>query len=97
MSKKTLSSAIELIGSQVELAAQLRFRLPGCRVQQAHISKWLLRSRAEVPPAEYVVPIAEIVGWRVTPHELRPDLYPNPHDALPPGLVAAAQSKAAAT
>ncbi|EJD7033612.1 helix-turn-helix domain-containing protein [Enterobacter hormaechei] len=32
-------------------------------------------------PAERVLPIYGVTG--VTPHELRPDLYPNPTDGLP--------------
>ncbi|MBL2607392.1 Cro/Cl family transcriptional regulator, partial [Klebsiella pneumoniae] len=24
-----------------------------------------------------------VLDWQVTPHELRPDLYPNPTDGLP--------------
>ena len=32
-------------------------------------------------PAERVLPVFEVTG--VTPHELRPDLYPNPTDGLP--------------
>lgn len=35
-----------------------------------------------VPP-DRVIPIAEATGWEVTPHELRPDLYPYPDDGLP--------------
>ncbi|HFU0596181.1 TPA: transcriptional regulator [Escherichia coli] len=34
-------------------------------------------------PGELVVKVAMAVEWRVTPHELRPDLYPNPTDGLP--------------
>ncbi|EBE6237586.1 helix-turn-helix domain-containing protein [Salmonella enterica] len=26
---------------------------------------------------------SECTGWRVTPHDLRPDIYPNPTDGLP--------------
>ncbi|KFK94562.1 MULTISPECIES: YdaS family helix-turn-helix protein [unclassified Serratia (in: enterobacteria)] len=35
-----------------------------------------------VPP-DRVLSIFQVTG--VTPHELRPDLYPNPTDGLPPG------------
>ena len=43
-------------------------------------------------PAERVIPICEIVNWKVTPHELRPDIYPIPTDGIPPEVL---QSKAA--
>ncbi|EEC7772639.1 transcriptional regulator [Escherichia coli] len=36
-------------------------------------------------PAEEVIPACEALGWGVTPHELRPDKYPNPTDGLPCG------------
>lgn len=34
-------------------------------------------------PGELVVRVSKAVDWQVTPHELRPDLYPNPVDGLP--------------
>jgi hypothetical protein len=42
------------------------------------VSKW----RDEVP-SERVIPLCEFVNFRVTPHELRTDLYPHPEDGLP--------------
>ena len=33
-------------------------------------------------PAERVIDVAMLTGWKVTPHQLRPDLYPLPGDAL---------------
>lgn len=41
------------------------------------VSQW------DVTPANRVIKVSEATGWQVTPHELRPDLYPNPTDALP--------------
>ncbi|UDL04002.1 helix-turn-helix domain-containing protein [Marinobacter sp. CA1] len=32
-----------------------------------------------------VLAICEGSRWQVTPHELRPDIYPNPTDGLPAG------------
>ena len=34
--------------------------------------------------AERVLEICSIADWQVTPHELRPDIYPHPDDGLPP-------------
>ncbi|HAN8704295.1 TPA: helix-turn-helix domain-containing protein [Escherichia coli] len=34
-------------------------------------------------PGELVLKVAKAVEWKVTPHELRPDLHPNPTDGLP--------------
>ncbi len=41
-------------------------------------------------PADKVIPLARLVGWEVTPHELSPALYPNPDDGLPDELRGAA-------
>ncbi|MBL1626970.1 Cro/Cl family transcriptional regulator, partial [Klebsiella pneumoniae] len=30
-----------------------------------------------------VLNACRVLDWQVTPHELRPDLYPNPTDGLP--------------
>ena len=42
------------------------------------ISKW----KGGVP-SDQVLKIAQACAWQVTPHELRPDLYPHPEDGLP--------------
>ena len=34
-------------------------------------------------PAERVLDVCRAVDWKSTPHELRPDLYPNTYDGLP--------------
>ena len=39
--------------------------------------------------AERVLKVAEATGWKVTPHEMRPDLYPHPEDGMPRERVAA--------
>ncbi|HIB4694359.1 TPA: transcriptional regulator [Klebsiella pneumoniae] len=46
-------------------------------VSKMAVSLW----RRKGVPAERVLPVFEVTG--VTPHELRPDLYPNPTDGLP--------------
>jgi hypothetical protein len=33
--------------------------------------------------AEYVIPVCESLEWKVSPHVLRPDIYPNAADGLP--------------
>ncbi len=35
------------------------------------------------PPAERVLPICEAAEFKVTPHQLRPDIYPHPQDGMP--------------
>lgn len=44
------------------------------------VSHWKNRDHGVVPP-HFIIPIFKMTG--VTPHELRPDLYPNPTDGLP--------------
>lgn len=37
-------------------------------------------------PDGRVLQLCELVDWIVTPHEVRPDLYPHPDDGLPDAL-----------
>lgn len=43
------------------------------------VSQW------SVVPVDRVIAVCELSGWDLTPHDLRPDIYPNPTDALPQG------------
>lgn len=54
---------------------------------QQTISGWLNKK----VPAEYVIPLSRLLGWQVTPHEIRPDLYPNISDAIPQSEMAKPQ------
>ncbi len=83
MSKQSLLKAVELAGSQVNLARGIRDRVPGSKIGQVHVWGWLNQVKIEVPPADVVLPIADFLEYRMTPHEIRPDLYPNPTDAVP--------------
>lgn len=84
MSKESLKKAVELSGGQAHLARAIRSRLPGSKIGQVHVWGWLNSVKMEVPPAEVVIAIAEACEWKITPHELRPDIYPNLCDGLPP-------------
>lgn len=46
------------------------------QVSQQTVFKWLNRR----VPAERVIPLCELMNWQITPHDLRPDLYPHPTD-----------------
>lgn len=83
MSKETLQKAVAIAGGQVQLAAGIRERVQGSKIQQSHISGWLNSVKMEVPPAECVIAICETCDWNITPHELRPDVYPNATDGMP--------------
>ena len=65
---KAIDKAINKAGTASRLAELLT-------VSPMTVSHW--RNRYE----DRVLPIFTVTG--VTPHELRPDLYPNPTDGLP--------------
>ncbi|MFW6342883.1 MAG: helix-turn-helix domain-containing protein [Halothiobacillaceae bacterium] len=69
-----IQAAIQILGSQSALAAALGLK-------QAHVWHWLHKSKR--CPAEQVIAVSKATAWRVTPHELRPDVYPHPDDGLP--------------
>jgi len=37
-------------------------------------------------PGDQVVAFCRAANWEITPHEINPDLYPNPHDGIPTDL-----------
>ena len=51
-------------------------------VTEASIKHWIYGVRPI--PVERVIVGAAGSGWVMTPHELKPEFYPNPTDALPP-------------
>lgn len=67
-----LERAIESVGSAKALAAALNLK------HSMNITHWKKRG---LIPSKWVIPIFNATG--VTPHELRPDLHPNPTDGLP--------------
>ncbi|HHQ2408020.1 TPA: transcriptional regulator [Klebsiella pneumoniae] len=71
-----LEKAIKKAGTASNLATLLG-------IKPMSVSRWKNRYKGVVPH-DRVLPIFNITG--VTPHELRPDLYPNPTDGLPQDL-----------
>jgi len=69
--KNPVSEAIALVGL-MPLAAEVG-------VSYQAIQKYERTQTA----GERVIAVAMATGWRVTPHRLRPDLYPHPEDGLP--------------
>jgi len=49
-------------------------------ISRQAVEQWKL-----VPP-EQAIPLAKFTKWVVTPHQLRPDLYPHKEDGLPPRM-----------
>lgn len=70
-----LQRVIDIKGSQTALALVVGAK------QQA-VGYWL----REGLPGEHVLKISADVNYAVTPHQLRPDLYPHPDDGLPAAL-----------
>jgi DNA-binding transcriptional regulator YdaS (Cro superfamily) len=70
---KAIDKAITKAGTATRLAQLLT-------VSAMTVSHWRNRYQGVVP-ADRVLQIYGVTG--VTPHELRPDLYPNPSDGLP--------------
>lgn len=60
--------------TQAQIATELR-------VSQGLVSHWVTGRRPVTP--ELVLSLAALTGFRVRPHDLRPDLYPSPLDGLP--------------
>ncbi len=52
-------------------------------VSKEAVRKWFASHQI---PAERVICVSRLHGWSPSPHDLRPDLYPNPTDALPSNL-----------
>lgn len=80
-----LKKLVGIAGSQALLAEKINAIQHDAKLAQAHVSKWLNSTRLGIP-AEYVISACKIVGWQVTPHQLRPDLYPHPSDGLPDAM-----------
>ena len=56
-------------------------KLVGISAQR--LINWRKRGRI---PADSVLSYCEKRGWEVTPHMVRPDIYPHPSDGLPGSL-----------
>lgn len=67
-----LDKAIKAAGSTRKLSIALG-------VTSMSVSHWKNRDQWIVPPS-YIFPIFKMID--VTPHEMRPDLYPNPTDGF---------------
>lgn len=71
MIKKKIAAQL----SQQEIATHMG-------TKQQNVSRWL----NDRIPAERVIPLCELLNWRVIPHELRPDLHPTPTSGIPDSI-----------
>lgn len=74
--KEHLQRAIDLAGNASKLAEKI-----GGKTTPSHIFNWLNRDRDGVSPHR-VIAVSRAVDFQVTPHQLRPDIYPNELDGL---------------
>lgn len=79
-----LERAVEMAGGTPADLARAAAAHTDKKIERAHVWNWLNRDKSL--PGDYVLPVAKAIGFAITPHEFRPDLYPNPKDGLPPRL-----------
>ncbi|CNL31488.1 Uncharacterized protein conserved in bacteria%2C prophage-related [Yersinia enterocolitica] len=72
--KNTTDQAIRAVGSLSRVSRAFKFK----SVQS--VANWIINDQV---PADRVIQLCAMGGWVVTPHELRPDIYPNPRDGMP--------------
>ena len=75
-----LNKAVEFCGGITSLATRINERANT-------ISMWIQRSNI---PSEKVIAVSKATDYQVTPHDLRPDLYPYSFDGMPEHLRVAA-------
>ncbi|HBE9150643.1 YdaS family helix-turn-helix protein [Serratia fonticola] len=71
-----LDKAIEIIGNQRKLAIALGIR-------PSSLNRWVKKYAGRVPEGQ-LLKIYSLTG--ITPHELRPDIHPNPTSGIPQKL-----------
>lgn len=78
--KNITEKAVRSIGSVLSVSKKFGFR------SSQSVANWIINDRV---PSQRVIALCEMGGWVVTPHELRPDLHPNPTDGLCCGVPSA--------
>ena len=73
--KTKVNLAVFYAGGQSALALKIG-------VSRQATNRW---DRSGNIPPERIIDVCRAGGWQVVPHEIRPDIYPNPGDGLPPG------------
>jgi DNA-binding transcriptional regulator YdaS (Cro superfamily) len=77
--KRPLEKVLDLCDGKIVVLSQKS------GISHSTISAWINRFSFLVGSG-YVISVSQAVDWRVTPHELRPDIYPHPEDGLPDEL-----------
>lgn len=69
----TIKDAIYCAGGVAKVASHQN-------ISRISVYEWISKQRL---PAERVIPLAELTGWKYTPHMLDSALYPNATDGIP--------------
>lgn len=72
--KNITEKAVLTVGSISAVSREFEFK----SVQS--VANWIINNQV---PADRVIQLCNLGKWKVTPHELRPDIYPNSSDGLP--------------
>jgi len=83
--KTPLEKIIDICGTQQGLADRVNLIDPSKKLTQSTVGAWVSRYECRVGD-KYVLVVAQAAEWVITPHKLRPDLYPHEDDGLPPEL-----------
>ena len=84
--KNCIQATIKSAGGTLAVASNIGVSAPT-------VSQWITGVRPV--PEKRVIDISRATDWRVTPHELRPDIYPHPDDGLPEHLRGRSKGEAA--
>ncbi|XYQ56793.1 transcriptional regulator [Pectobacterium carotovorum] len=72
-------AAVKAAGSSLsEVARRFGFKSP------QSVANWIINKQV---PSDRVIQLCELGNWSFTPHQLRPDIYPNAGDGLPEHLM----------
>lgn len=79
MSKPSITeAAVKAAGPSLSAVARhFGFKSP------QSVANWIINQQV---PSERVIQLCELGNWSFTPHQLRPDIYPNTGDGLPESL-----------
>lgn len=73
---QALRKAVDLAGGQTALAKKIN-AIAGSELSQGHVWAWLNKENRKVP-AEFCHVISQITAGRISPTELRPDVFITP-------------------
>jgi uncharacterized membrane protein YkvA (DUF1232 family) len=88
-----LQKIIDLLGGKQQQLADV-LATENDPIKQGHVWNWL-NVTIDGIPEKHVIDACAAVGYQVTPHQLRPDIYRHPDDGLPDEMRCVCKDKAA--